>query len=209
MYEKLETTIRSIIANQAISRQRQKILQPLIEFVQTRLDNKQVIAIQFICTHNSRRSHFAQIWAQVASAYFNIPNVHCYSGGTDTTALFPVVAQTLADAGLNVHVIATGDNPIYAIKYAPHDHPVIGFSKKYDHVFNPASGFAAVMTCSQADEGCPFILGADSRIPITYEDPKAYDNTPIQEEKYRERSLQIASEMFFVFSQITHDDVSE
>lgn len=209
MYEKLETTIRSIIANQAISRQRQKILQPLIEFVQTRLDNKQVIAIQFICTHNSRRSHFAQIWAQVASAYFNIPNVHCYSGGTDTTALFPVVAQTLADAGLNVHVIATGDNPIDAIKYAPHDHPVIGFSKKYDHVFNPASGFAAVMTCSQADEGCPFILGADSRIPITYEDPKAYDNTPIQEEKYRERSLQIASEMFFVFSQITHDDVSE
>ena len=58
------------------------------------------------------------------------------------------------------------------------------------------------MTCSQADVGCPFIAGAEKRIPVTYEDPKAFDNTEIQNEKYRERSLQIAAEMFYVFSQI-------
>ena len=62
--------------------------------------------------------------------------------------------------------------------------------------------FAAIMTCSQADGGCPFIAGAEKRIPITFEDPKAFDNTPQQKEKYEERSFQIATEMFYVFSQI-------
>ena len=46
------------------------------------------------------------------------------------------------------------------------------------------------------------INGAEKRIPITYEDPKAYDNTPQQLEKYKERSLQIATEMKYVFSNI-------
>jgi arsenate reductase len=45
-----------------------------------------------------------------------------------------------------------------------------------------------------------FIAGAEKRIPITYEDP--FDNTPQQAEKYQERSLQIATEMLYVFSQI-------
>ena len=58
------------------------------------------------------------------------------------------------------------------------------------------------MTCSQADGGCPFIAGAEKRIPITYEDPKAFDDSPLEEAKYDERSLQIASEMFYVFRQI-------
>ncbi len=58
------------------------------------------------------------------------------------------------------------------------------------------------MTCSQADEGCPFIAGAEVRIPITFEDPKKSDNTPEQTQVYAERSLQIAAEMLYVFSSI-------
>ena len=58
------------------------------------------------------------------------------------------------------------------------------------------------MTCSNADVGCPFIQGAEKRIPITFEDPKAFDNTPLQKEKYHERSIQIATELCYVFSQI-------
>ncbi len=76
-------------------------------------------------------------------------------------------------------------------------------SGKLDDHFNPASDFAAVMTCSQADVGCPFITGAEKRIPVTYDDPKAFDQTPQQKEKYHERSLQIATEMHYVFSQIS------
>ena len=58
------------------------------------------------------------------------------------------------------------------------------------------------MTCDQADENCPFILGCESRIPIRYNDPKEFDNTPQQADKYLERSIEIASEMLYIFSQI-------
>src|SRR5690606_36018295 len=117
-------------------------------------------------------------------------------------ALFPMIAETLKNTGFQIETISEGKNPIYSIKYAENELPIIGFSKKLDDNFNPKSEFAAVMTCSQADGGCPFIAGAEKRIPITFEDPKAFDNTPLQAEKYRERSLQIATELFYVFSQI-------
>ena len=144
----------------------------------------------------------SQVWAQTAAAYYDIKNVFCYSGGTEATAMFPMVSKTLAKQGFEIKTIAEGSNPVYIIKYAENEHPVIGFSKTYDDSFNPQDEFVAIMTCSQADGGCPFIAGAEKRIPITFEDPKAFDNTPQQEEKYEERSLQIATEMFYVFSQI-------
>ena len=181
---------------------RKIVLQPLIDFIQDKVTNKQEIRLNLICTHNSRRSHLSQIWAQTAAAHFNIKNVFCYSGGTEATALFPIVGKTLEQSGFKIKTIAAGSNPIYAIKYGENEHPIIGFSKTYDDDFNPQSEFAAILTCSQADGGCPFIAGAEKRIPITFEDPKAFDNTPQQAEKYQERSLQIATEMFYVFSQI-------
>ena len=113
-----------------------------------------------------------------------------------------MVAETLRNSGFEIEQLSQEANPVYSIKYAPNEHPVIGFSKKLDSEFNPKSGFAAIMTCSQADGGCPFIAGAEKRIPITFEDPKAFDNTPQQAKKYTERSLQIATELFYVFSQI-------
>ena len=185
-----------------ISNERKEVLQPLIDFIQSKVAVNKEIRINFICTHNSRRSHLSQVWAQAMANYFNIKNVLCYSGGTEATALFPMVAETLKNSGFQINTISTNKNPVYSIKYADNEHPIIGFSKKLDDEFNPKSEFAAIMTCSQADGGCPFIAGAEKRIPITFEDPKAFDNTPQQAEKYKERSLQIATELFYVFSQI-------
>ncbi|MBC7418871.1 MAG: protein-tyrosine-phosphatase [Pedobacter sp.] len=187
---------------QTISADRKAVLQQLIDFVQLKVSNHQEIRINFICTHNSRRSHLSQVWAQTMANHFNIKNVFCYSGGTESTALFPMVVETLQNSGFQITAISEGSNPIYSIKYADNEHPIIGFSKKLDDDFNPQSEFAAIMTCSQADGGCPFIAGAEKRIPITFDDPKAFDNTPQQAEKYSERSLQIATELFYVFSQI-------
>ena len=201
MYSALTKTIEKI-ETKNINEERKNTLRQLIEFIQQKVDNKQKVDINFICTHNSRRSHLAQIWAQVASVYFNIPGVHCYSGGTEETALFPKVSETLANQGFNILKITDDNNPVYAIKYDDNALPIIGFSKKYDSPFNPTSGFAAVMTCSQADGGCPFIAGAEKRIPITFQDPKISDNTPEQSQVYAERSLEIANEMFYVFSMI-------
>lgn len=202
MYKDLIETISTITSFQNINEERKATLQPLIDFIQHKINSKEPININFICTHNSRRSHLSQIWAQVAAAHFQIPNVHCYSGGTEETALFPKVAETLTNQGFSIFKIADTLNPIYAIKYSDNAVPVIGFSKKYNSPFNPISAFAAVMTCSQADGGCPFIAGAEKRIPITFEDPKISDNTAEQSKVYAERSLQIATEMFYVFSQI-------
>lgn len=201
MYPLLSQTIEQIQPKN-ISDERKVVLQPLIDFVQQKTNSQQQININFICTHNSRRSHLSQIWAQVAATHFTIQNVNCYSGGTEATALFPKVAETLANQGFNIIKISETNNPVYAIKYSDNALPIIGFSKKYDSPFNPVSAFAAIMTCSQADGGCPFIAGAEKRIPITFEDPKISDNTAEQTAVYAERSLQIATEMFYVFSQI-------
>ena len=185
-----------------ITNERKTILQPLTEYIQSKVSNHQEIRLNFICTHNSRRSHLSQVWAQTLAHHFNIKNVFCYSGGTESTALFPMVAETLQHSGFEVKTLSEGNNPIYSIKYAENEHPIIGFSKNIDDNFNPKTEFLAIMNCSQADSCCPFIAGAEKRISITFEDPKAFDNTPQQTEKYNERSLQIASELFYVFDQI-------
>lgn len=185
-----------------ITSERKQILSPLVEYVQEKVSNRESIRLNFICTHNSRRSHLSQIWAQTMAHHFRIANVSCSSGGTEATALFPMVASILANTGFEVQMLSEGKNPVYGIKFSENEQPVICFSKRMDDDFNPKSDFAAIMTCSQADEGCPFVPGAEKRIPITYDDPKAFDNTPQQAEKYSERSKQIATEMFYVFSKI-------
>lgn len=201
LFAPIQSTINTLDFK-SISAERLVILQPLIDFIQSKVTAEQDIRLNFICTHNSRRSHLSQIWAQTAAAYYNIKNVFNYSGGTEATALFPMVAQTLTNTGFQIKTLTEGNNPVYSVKYNENDHPLICFSKTYDDAFNPQSEFAAILTCSSADNGCPFIAGAEKRIPITFEDPKAFDNTPQQTEKYQERSIQIATELFYVFSQI-------
>lgn len=204
LFTDLENQIQGISEN-TISSERKEMLQPLIDYIQSKINVNQAVKLNFICTHNSRRSHLSQIWAQTMAFYFGIENVQCFSGGTEATALFPKVAETLANQGFSVAKLSTETNPVYSIKFADNEHPVIGFSKVFDAGFNPKSGFAAIMTCSQADEGCPFIAGAEKRFPIRYDDPKLYDNTDLQSEKYSERSMEIASEMKYVFSQIKNN----
>ncbi len=201
LFQEIENLIKNL-KSETISDERKAVLQPLTNFILSKVSKDQEIRINFICTHNSRRSHLSQVWAQTMATYFNIKNVFCYSGGTEASALFPMVAETLENSGFEVKTISEGINPIYTIKYAENEHPIIGFSKKLNDDFNPKSRFAAIMTCDSANEACPFVPGAEKRIPITFDDPKAFDNTPQQAEKYNERSLQIATELFYVFSQL-------
>ncbi len=201
LYPEIVSQIEALDVN-SIPSERKEVLQPLIDYIQLKTEANTIINLNFICTHNSRRSHLSQVWAQTLSHYFNIKNVFSYSGGTEATALFPVAGKTLEHTGFKIEKLSNGANPVYAIKYGTNSHPVIGFSKTYDATFNPASAFAAILTCSSADKGCPIIAGAEKRIPITYEDPKAFDHTPLQLEKYKERSTQIATEMKYVFSNI-------
>lgn len=201
LYTEIEDHIRSFDFKQ-ISEERKVILQPLIEYIQDKVNNHHKIRLNLICTHNSRRSHLSQIWAQTASYYYQIKNVYCYSGGTEATALYPMVIETLKNAGFKIESLSEDNNPVYSIKFSADEHPVIGFSKVYEATFNPKTEFAAILTCSQADGGCPYIPGAERRISITFEDPKISDGTAQQKQVYQERSVQIGTEMFYVFSQI-------
>ncbi|WP_010227240.1 arsenate-mycothiol transferase ArsC [Gillisia marina] len=203
-FSKIAAVIKSLDLT-SISQDRKQVLAPLIVYIQAKIDTKSEIRLNFICTHNSRRSHFSQVWAQAIAEYYNLRKVVCYSGGTEATALYPMVAEILKNSGFNIDVIAEGANPIYNIKYADNQHPIIGFSKTYDSNFNPLSEFAAIMTCSHADGNCPMITGAEKRIPITFEDPKVSDGTNRQKEVYEERSLQIATELKYVFSEIKNN----
>jgi arsenate reductase len=201
MFENLSKSIE-ISKNISVSDERKAVLKPLADYIQNKVDSNQEIRLNFICTHNSRRSHLSQIWAQTMAFHFNIKNVFCYSGGTEATAMFPKVAETLTNQGFQIQQVSQEQNPVYAVKFDENQHPIICFSKTYFDDFNPKTNFSAIMTCNNADEGCPMVFGAEARFPIKYEDPKAFDGTELMNEKYAERSLQIANEMYFVFSQI-------
>ncbi|MFT5668198.1 MAG: arsenate reductase [Vicingaceae bacterium] len=201
IFIEIENTLSTIDIT-TIPNERKKTLQPFVDYLQFKVSNHQEIRLNFICTHNSRRSHLSQIWAQTLAFYFNVKDVFCYSGGTEATALFPTVAKTLKDQGFKIQTISESNNPVYTIKYAVNEHPVIGFSKNYEDNFNPQTDFAAIMTCSQADIGCPVIFGASKRFSIPFADPKVFDNTAEQAKKYREKSLQIATDLYYIFSQL-------
>lgn len=205
MFKNLSKTIE-IVKDIPISIERQAVLQPLLDYIQNKVNQHQEVRLNFICTHNSRRSHLSQIWAQTMAFHFKINTIFCYSGGTEATAMFPKVAETLVNQGFQSQnfgkQLSQEQNPVYAVKFADNQHPIICFSKTYFDDFNPKNNFAAIMTCNNADEGCPMVFGAEARFSIKYDDPKAFDGTPEMNQKYTERSLQIASEMYFVFSQI-------
>ncbi len=197
--------IREIItqlSTERISEERKIILQFLIQFILSKFSKNEKVRLNFICTHNSRRSHLSQIWAQTLAYYYQIENVFCYSGGTEATAMFPKISETLQNQGFEFLKLSETENPVYAVKFAENEPAVICFSKKHNDDFNPKSEFAAILTCDSADENCPIVFGAEARIPIKYEDPKKSDGTPEMNETYLNRSLEIATEMKFVFENL-------
>ena len=197
---KLETTV-AIVLSQAIATDRKQILQVLVNYVQSKVSAGEAAYLNFICTHNSRRSQFSQIWAQTAADYFGVP-ARCFSGGVEVTAFNERAVASIQRIGFRVS--KKGDeNPTYFIFHSNDSEPIVTFSKLFDDPIDRADRFAAVMTCAHADENCPFIPGAESRIPLRYEDPKAFDDTLEETAKYDERSMEIAAEMFYVFSKIT------
>lgn len=201
MYSKLKVNIEAL-ASIDIHEKRKEILKPLIDYILYKKRTNSTIRLNFICTHNSRRSHLAQVWAQTLAYYFNQKNIWCYSGGTDVTAVNPKIIDTLSDQGFEIVRLAETNNPVMGIKYDENEAPVICFSKVYNHKYNPSSSYLAILVCDDADENCPIVIGAEARTAITYQDPKKYDHTDIRDLKYFEKSMEIAGELYYVFSNL-------
>lgn len=196
MFSSISSLI-SRIDNSTISDQRKELLKPLKEYLSSKIKQKSVVNLNFICTHNSRRSQLSEVWAKIIGDFYGL-NINTFSGGIEITACNERTINSLSRLGFKIKNLG-GENPHYEIKYADNKTPITLFSKLYDDPANPKTGFAAVMSCSHADENCPFIPGAEKRISLPYEDPKAYDNTADEAKIYDERSIQIATEMKYVF----------
>lgn len=200
MYKKLTTTIEELKQGfDGIPSGRKKILSEVADFIRQELDEKGTVKLNFICTHNSRRSHLAQIWTQTAAAYYGIEGVNTYSGGTEATAFNPNAVAAVERAGFEVKNPG-GENPKYSVRFSEDTDPMICFSKTFDDSASPSKDFAAIMTCSDADKNCPFVPGAKFRKPVTYRDPKEADGTDREKETYDERCRQIGTEMLYMMS---------
>jgi arsenate reductase len=199
-YSSLLQTIASLPIS-SIALERKALLEEMAEYLREKLRTGQEIRLNFICTHNSRRSQFSQIWAQTAAAYYGI-EAFCYSGGVEVTAFNPRAVAAIQRDGFNV-VQKEGENPIYFVLFSDDSESIVTFSKVYDDPINASKDFAAVMTCDHADENCPFIPGAEKRFPLRFEDPKAFDDSPQEEQMYTERSHQIGAELFFLFEKVS------
>ncbi len=197
LYESILEELSKIKALE-IPNERKVLLHSVIQFLN---EKKGIDKLTFICTHNSRRSQLAQVWATVANAHFN-KQYHFFSGGTEETNCHPTVIEALKASGLKVTQDKTTGKEI-KLKYGESETMEVElFSKVYDHSSNPQKDFVAIMTCDHADENCPFIPGASHRLPLHYSDPKEHDGSPHELDAYIMCSQQIASEMFYLISQL-------
>lgn len=199
-YPTVKREIENILKIPVVN-ERQQVLSPLIQYIQNKISTDQEVNLNFICTHNSRRSQFSQIWAQAAADFYQIP-INSYSGGVEVTGFNERAVASIERFGFAVDRSDESNNPRYKVTNSADGASLTCFSKLFDDPTNSADKFAAVMTCSDADENCPFIPGTEKRIPVRYEDPKSFDDSPEEAAKYDERSRQIASEMFYVFGQL-------
>lgn len=202
MNVKLTQFSQQIIASfDEIPRDRKKSLDKLKEYIQEKLLLGQSCHLMFICTHNSRRSHFGQILSALAAEYYQIPFIQTFSAGTEITAFHPNAIAALQTIGVEVHNQDRSLNPHYLIAFSS-SRSFECFSKRIEDEVNPKHHFAAIMTCTHAEQNCPYVAGADFRIALPYDDPKEFDGTEMESAMYLARVEQIATEMYYIFSQL-------
>ena len=187
-----------------ISEPRKNALLRLSGYIIKKYQHQKTPKITVICTHNSRRSHLGQIWLAVAAQYFELPKIETYSGGTEATAFNPRAVSALQLLGFKIvrKKGVTTQNPLYEVRWSGEGLPYPAFSKRYNTAPNPTDNFAAIMVCNEADRGCPLVAGADFRIALPFEDPKLFDGTALEKEKYVERARQIGREMLYVMQAV-------
>ena len=205
----LETTTEKLISGfDGIPSERRAELEELGDFMFEQAQQQGTFNALFVCTHNSRRSHLADLWFKYGLYYFGLPQFESFSGGTEATAFNPKAIAAVQRAGFTVDVDPAQKNPVVSI--TPKKFPIWNMmSKVYTHESNPKSNFVAVMVCSDADKSCPAVDGAVGRFAIPYNDPRYFDNTPSERKKYDETVTLIGTEMLFLTSYIKDQSVAQ
>lgn len=205
MYPELQHTLDGIAATgTSIPSDRAQRLGAIAAWIKEQRAKGSTAHLVFICTHNSRRSQFAQVWAKVAAHRTGLKEILTWSAGTEGTAVAPPVIDALQAQGFRID--GAGDQNIhgdpvqteYLVNFDDQEPPVHLFSKTIEAPENPSGEFAAIMVCSDADENCPFVPGAAGRFSLPFEDPKVSDGTADEAPTYQARSLAIAREMLYL-----------
>ena len=197
----LISQIIELLDRQKFDESRLSVLNELSAYLLGEIQEGKIPKVNFICTHNSRRSVLAQTWMTVLAGSFNL-KVKSFSGGTEVTEVNKRVIYSLRRMGFSVISDELELNSNYEITFSDSLEPIICFSKLFSDEANPSVGFLAVMTCGSADENCPIVPGAEKRLPIKYEDPKKFDNSPLESLMYDARSIEIAAELHYVLSNV-------
>ncbi|MCA2979836.1 MAG: protein-tyrosine-phosphatase [Myxococcaceae bacterium] len=178
-------------------------LSALVEALRRERSRGGSLDVVFVCTHNSRRSHMAQLLGAVAARRANVA-ARTFSAGTEATAFNPRAVAALVRAGFDIPP-ADGPNPRYQVRWSPTAPPLEAFSKALGDPSLPSAGFVAVMTCTQADAACPLVKGAVARVAVPYEDPKVADGTPAEAGRYDERVEQLGRDLAWVFREVARE----
>jgi len=188
-----------VIFNIEVSNKRVFLINEIVNYIYKKTSENKIPKLNFICTHNSRRSQFCQFWASFFSNYYNI-KCEVYSGGTVETEVHKSVLNNISDYGFNI-IFKECNNPTYSIKFKNQN---LGnyFSKFYYNFENPKNEFAAIMTCTDAENNCPVVEGSEIKFSLPYEDPKKYDKSKNEKNEYKKTSETIASEMNYLFKTI-------
>lgn len=202
LYNNLNNSIINLIKEfDLITETRKQELENLALVIDESLTQFGKAEITVICTHNSRRSQLGQLWIKVAAIHYGIKNIYTFSGGTEATSFNFRMVNAVKEYGFKVKQLDENTNPKYQIPLDETDESMdILYSKVYSENYNPQTNYIAIMVCSQADEGCPFVTGAFKRISLPYLDPKEFDDTELESIKYLEKVKEIGREMLYMLS---------
>ena len=201
MYKRQEKLLSE---SHLIDESRAKLLRLVSDIIVETIIETGSCSLITICTHNSRRSQLAEAWIKAGSQFFDLDMIEAYSGGTEATAFNMRMVIALRQSSFHLHTDGPRANPFYtlqALKEEPTPH--IMFSKVYNHPRNPREDFIALMVCNHADEACPIVDGADHRISLPYLDPKEYDDTPMEDQMYKEKVDEIGREILYLIQHIS------
>lgn len=183
-----------------IAPNRKVLLEQIADYIRQKLQNGEVVKMNFICTENSRRSHLSHLMSAAIVKHFGLP-IFTFSGGTKVSACNPRTIAALQRAGFTIENPG-GENPKYNVVLEPNDEPIFAYSKSYDAPENPQDSFIAIMVCGSADANCPFIPNAEKRFAVTFEDPKVADDTSRETATYDARLWEIGSQFYYLFEQV-------
>jgi arsenate reductase len=202
MHMDLQTFIVSRLSEfDQIDTQRQAQLNELANYIAQCNQAGRPARLNFVCTHNSRRSHLAQLLSAAAGMFTGV-ELETYSSGTEATAFNPRAVAAIERAGFGVKKTTDDENPLYEVTLDAQGPAMVCFSKRIDDAPNPTENFAAIMVCDSADAACPSVPGAERRFAIRYVDPKEADDTPQEAQRYDERCMQIAREMLYTMTRV-------